>query len=79
MEMAKQTTLANVIETNYGVNPVQCDPIVIGWGAHKMLEAGASPADVAKQWRKINARRLRLGVITPYPEYGHPCFACYFE
>jgi hypothetical protein len=77
MKTAQANDMAKIAETVYGVNPVQCEPIVLEWAAHKAIELGADAADVAKQWKRINARRYRLGVHAPIPSYSHPCFAAY--
>lgn len=65
--------LAKIIESIYGVNPVQCDLIVIEWAATKALEKD-SASNVAKEWKALNRKRSRLGIITANPPYGHPCF-----
>lgn len=61
--------LLHIIQEEYGVSGIECEPHVISWAADAML-LHASAHDVVLAWKVLNKRRTRLGKVTSIPEYG---------
>jgi SOS response regulatory protein OraA/RecX len=78
--MAKTTNkkvIENVIADVYGVNALNCDAIVVEWAAGRLEETHG--ADVAaSEWRRLNARRVRLGLYTTIPQWGSTLWTAFF-
>ncbi len=69
--------LENTVSSVYGVNALTCDAITIEWAAGKVAEThGVEKA--AKEWKRVNARRYRLGLYTTIPQWGTALYAAYF-
>ena len=69
--------LENVVSEVYGANALNCDAVTIEWAADKVAEThGVTTA--AKEWKRVNARRYRLGRYTTIPQYGTALYAAYF-
>ena len=68
--------LENLVANRYGVNALNCDAIAIEWAAGKLAEThGVEFA--AKEWKRVNARRYKLGKYTTIPQYGTALFAAF--
>lgn len=69
--------IENLIAERYGVNALQCDHIVVQWAALVLAEThGVTVA--AREWKRLNARRYRLGVYASIPSWGEALYAPYF-
>jgi|266.fasta.fasta_contig_21_556398_length_418_multi_2_in_0_out_0_1 hypothetical protein len=68
---ARQNPLATITETQYGVNALQCDAIVIEWACDVMLKT-ESPATVKQALRALNSKRS--GKYNYAPRYGQALF-----
>ena len=69
--------LENVVADRYDVNAIECDAIVIEWAAEQIAKTHGV-AVAAKEWKRVNARRYRLGRYTTIPQYGTAIYAAYF-
>jgi hypothetical protein len=70
-----KNAIENLISSRYGANALSCDAIVIEWAAGKLAESDVNFA--AKEWRRINSRREKLGRYTTIPQYGSELFAAF--
>lgn len=75
--MIKTTKLETLVATRYGVDALSCDALVVEWAAGVMAETDGALA-AGRAWRKLNARRTRLGRYTATPRWGSPLYAAYF-
>ena len=74
--MKTNTSIATVTETIYGVNALTCEAHVIEWAAERVAAVvGADKA--AAQWKRLSARRNRMGRYTTIPQYGTAMFAAW--
>jgi len=71
-------SLETVIASRYGVSALECDANTIEWAAAHFAQTAGVPA-AAKAWRRLNARRHKLGRYTRIPAWGTPFFAAYFD
>jgi hypothetical protein len=70
--------IENVVADRYDANALQCDSIVIEWAADSVAQShGVEKA--AQEWKRVNARRHKLGRYTTIPAYGSPLYAAYFN
>ncbi len=69
--------IENVVADVYGVNALNCDAITIEWAADKVA-ASHGVEKAAKEWKRVNGRRYRLGLYTTIPQYGTALYAAYF-
>jgi hypothetical protein len=77
MNTTNKRMLENVVADVYDVNALNCDHIVIEWAADRLAEtAGIEVA--AREWKRVNARRHKLGVYTTIPFLGNALYAAYF-
>jgi len=70
-------TIESVIESRYGITEAQADAIVVEWAA-EYLATLTSKEDAGKQWRRLNARRHRMGRYTSIPAYKSTLWDAYF-
>lgn len=74
MTKTTKRALENVVANVYGANALNCDANVIEWAAGKLAETvGADVA--AREWKRVNARRYRLGQYTTIPQFGTALWA----
>lgn len=69
--------LENVVADRYDANALECDAIVIEWAADQIVKTHGV-AVAAKEWKRVNARRNRLGKYTTIPQWGTAIHAAYF-
>ena len=74
--MAKQK-IESVCEERYGVGMLACDALVIEWAAEHIAKTDG-PVRAAREWKRANAKRYRLGKYTTIPQYGTELFKAYF-
>jgi hypothetical protein len=74
--MTNKNAIENMVSATYGANALNCDAIVIEWAAGKLAESDVAFA--AKEWRRVNRRREKLGKYTTIPQYGTALFAAFF-
>lgn len=67
-----------VVVDRYDADALSCEAFVIEWAATH-LAACSGPMHAGREWRRINARRERLGRYTTVPAYGSPLYVSYFE
>jgi len=76
-QTASKRIIENLIADRYGVNALNCDDVVVNWAAHVLAEThGVTVA--ASEWKRLNARRYRLGVYTTIPDFGSKLWDAYF-
>lgn len=69
--------LETIISGYYGADALTCDAITIEWAADKLADSdGATVA--AKAWKRVNAKRERLGKYTSIPGYKSRLWDAYF-
>jgi hypothetical protein len=69
--------LISLISERYEVDALTCDAIFVEWGVLHM--AATEGNDIAaKAWKRLNARRARLGKYTSIPTWNSPLCAAYF-
>jgi len=73
---ASKNVIENLISSHYGANALNCEAIVIEWAAGKLAETDVNVA--AKEWRRVNNRREKLGRYTTIPQYGTALWGAYF-
>ena len=77
MKTTNKATIETVIQTRYGVSPIEADAVVVEWAASHLAETvGVEKA--AKAWRKMNAKREKMGRYTSIPQWGTPFWTAYF-
>jgi hypothetical protein len=69
--------LENVVADRYEVSALNCEALVIEWAAEHIAKTHGV-AVAAKEWKRVNARRYRLGLYTTIPQYGTALYAAYF-
>lgn len=70
-------TIVEILRTRYGVNEMEADAITVEWAAEHMAETQG--ADVAgKAWKRLNAKRERMGRYTTIPRWNTALWAAYF-
>lgn len=75
--MKTAQTIVTVLTSVYGVSEIEADAITVEWAAARLAETvGADKA--AKAWKRLNAKRYRLGRHTTIPAWGTPLHAAYF-
>ncbi len=72
-----KATLSSTIENTYGVSEIEADAVVVEWAATKLADKVGVDA-AAKAWKRLNAKRTRMGRHTTIPQWGTPFFAAYF-
>jgi hypothetical protein len=73
---APKTTIVEILRTRYGVNEIEADAITVEWAAEHMAETqGADVAAAA--WKRLNAKRERMGRYATIPRYGSPLWNAY--
>ncbi len=77
MSNAVNKVLENTVSSVYGVNALNCDAITIEWAAEKVA-ASHGVEKAAKEWKRVNGRRYRLGLYTTIPQWGTALYAAYF-
>jgi hypothetical protein len=76
--MSTDKLIENVVADRYDANALQCDALVIEWAADAVAQAhGVETA--AAQWKRVNARRRKLGKYTTSPTYGTALYHAYFH
>lgn len=68
--------IENVVSSVYGANALDCDAVVVEWAAGKLAESSVDFA--AREWRRVNHRREKLGKYTTIPQYGTVLFSAFF-
>jgi len=76
--MGATKMIENIVADRYGVNALNCDAIVVEWAAG-IVEGTHGAAVAAKEWRRVNSRRQRLGAYTSIPQYGTSLWTAYFH
>ena len=77
-QMAQQARLIeNLIADRYGVNALNCDNIVVEW-ATGLLEGTHGADTAAREWKRLNSRRERLGAYTSIPQWGTAMYQAFF-
>lgn len=66
-----------LIASRYGVDALTCEALVIEWAA-EVLAKTEPVAKVAREWKKLNRRREKMGRYTNIPPYGSALRAAYF-
>lgn len=75
---ANKTVKAETIaEQQYGTNIYLCDWAVVEWTISLMAKKYGIK-EAAKQWKRINNKREKMGRYTRIPEYGTELFQAYF-
>jgi len=75
---ANKTIKAETIaEQRYGVNIYTCTWEVVEWTMNFVLDT-CGTKEAAKQWKRINNKREKMGRYTRIPEYGTELFQAYF-
>ena len=72
-----KATIETVIQTRYGVSPIEADAVVVEWAATR-LAGTVALEKAAKAWRKMNAKREKMGRYTSIPQWGTPFWTAYF-
>jgi len=62
----KHQSLESIIENEYGVGVVTCDPIVILWAVEKITDKQVA----RKELKKVNALRSKYGKPVAYAPWG---------
>lgn len=70
--------IENVCAERYGVSALNCEALTIEWAAEHVAKTHGV-AVAAAEWKRVNARRYRLGLYTTIPQYGTALFAAYFS
>lgn len=75
---APPASLEAVAVDRYDADALTCEAFVVEWAAtHLATSAGVVHA--AREWRRVNGRRERLGRVTTIPAYGSALYVSYFE
>lgn len=69
--------IENLIASRYDANALMCDAIVVEWAAGILAESIGDEA-AAKEWKRLNARREKMGRYTTIPVWASPMFNPYF-
>lgn len=69
--------IENVCAERYGVSALNCEAHTIEWAAEHVAKTHGV-AVAAAEWKRVNARRHRLGLYTTIPQYGTAMWAAYF-
>lgn len=69
--------LINIIRTRYGVDAMECDSTTVEWAADVMARTHGNEA-AASAWKRLNAKRFRMGRHTSIPAFYSPLFSAYF-
>lgn len=59
-------SLVSIIEAEYGVGAVNCDPVVILWAVEKIQ----NKSDAKKELRKVNLLRSKYGAPFVHAPWG---------
>lgn len=71
-----KNAIENMVASTYGANALNCDAIVIEWAAGKLAETDVAFA--AREWKRVNRRREKLGRYTTIPQYGTALWDAFF-
>lgn len=70
-------TIETVLQTRYGVTAESADALTIEWAAEHLADlVGTEKA--AAGWKRLNARRYKMGRYTDIPRFGSKLHAAYF-
>ncbi len=74
---SSKTTIDTIISSYYGADPLSCDALTVEWAAARLADVAGETVG-AKSWKRLNARRSKLGKYTTIPRYKSRLWDAYW-